>query len=103
MSYFPLTKHQLDWQERAREIADKELAHRAAEVDRLGQFPKDSLDALRKEGLWGLRVDKEHGGLGEDMVTTCVIVEELSKKCPSMGMANDVAYQAMIPLMFVDN
>ena len=103
MSYSPLTKHQLDWQERARDIAARELEHRAAEVDRLRQFPKDSPDALRKEGLWGLRVDKEHGGLGGDMVTTCVIVEELSKKCPSMGMANDVAYQAMIPLMFVDN
>lgn len=86
MSYFPLTKHQLDWQERARDIAARELAHRAEETDRLGQFPTDSLEALKKEGLWGLRVDKEHGGLGEDMVTTCVIVEELSKKCPSTAM-----------------
>ena len=86
MAYFPLTKHQLDWQERARDIAARELAHRAAEVDRLGQFPTESLEALREEGLWGLRVDKEHGGLGEDMVTTCVIVEELSKKCPSTAM-----------------
>ena len=56
MSYFPLTKHQLDWQERARDIATRELAHRADETDRLGRFPTDSLDALRKEGLWGLRV-----------------------------------------------
>ncbi|MBT98085.1 MAG: hypothetical protein CL902_05600 [Dehalococcoidia bacterium] len=86
MSYFPLTKHQLDWQERSRDIAARELAHRADETDRLGQFPTDSLEALRKEGLWGLRVPKEHGGLGEDMVTTCVIVEELSKKCPSTAM-----------------
>jgi alkylation response protein AidB-like acyl-CoA dehydrogenase len=86
MSYFPLTKHQLDWQERARDIAAKELAHRAEETDRLGRFPTDSLEALKKEGLWALRVDKEHGGLGEDMVTTCVIVEELSKKCPSTAM-----------------
>ena len=86
MAYFPQTKHQLDWQERARDIAARELAHRAAEVDRLGQFPTESLEALREEGLWGLRVDKEHGGLGEDMVTTCVIVEELSKKCPSTAM-----------------
>jgi len=86
MSYFPLTKHQLDWQERARDIAARELAHRAEETDRLGRFPTDSLEALKKEGLWGLRVDKEHGGMGEDMVTTCVIVEELSKKCPSTAM-----------------
>ncbi|MDE0823195.1 MAG: acyl-CoA/acyl-ACP dehydrogenase [Dehalococcoidia bacterium] len=86
MTYFPLTKHQLDWQERARDIAARELAHRADETDRLGRFPTESLDALRKEGLWGLRVPKEYGGMGEDMVTTCVIVEELSKKCPSTAM-----------------
>jgi len=86
MSYFPLTKHQQDWQERARDIAARELGHRADETDRLGRFPTDSLAALKKEGLWGLRVDKEHGGLDEDMVTTCVIVEELSKKCPSTAM-----------------
>ena len=86
MAYFPLTKNQQDWQERAREIAANELAPRAEETDRLGRFPTESLDALRKEGLWGLRVPKKHGGLGEDMVTTCLIVEELSKKCPSTAM-----------------
>ena len=37
-------------------------------------------------GLWALRVDKEHGGLGGDMVTTCLIVEEIAKKCPSTAM-----------------
>ncbi len=86
MAYFPLTKHQQEWQERARELAARELAPRAAETDRLGRYPTESLDALKREGLWGLRVPKEHGGLGEDMVTTCLIIEELSKKCPSTAM-----------------
>ncbi len=86
MAYFPLTKQQQDWQERASVIAANELAPRAEETDRLGRFPTESLDALRKEGLWGLRVPEKHGGLGQDMVTTCLIVEELSKKCPSTAM-----------------
>ena len=86
MAYFPLTKHQQDWQERTRDLAEKELSPRAEETDRLGRFPTQSLDALKTEGLWGLRVSKEHGGLGEDMVTTMVIIEELSKKCPSTAM-----------------
>ena len=59
MSYFPLNKHQQDWQERARDIARRELAHQAAETDRLGRFPTESLEALKKDGLWALRVDKE--------------------------------------------
>ncbi|MEE8465880.1 MAG: acyl-CoA dehydrogenase family protein, partial [Dehalococcoidia bacterium] len=64
----------------------KELGLRAEETDRLGRFPTESLDALKREGLWGLRVSKDHGGLGADMVTTCLIIEELSKKCPSTAM-----------------
>ena len=46
MAYFPLTKNQQDWQERAGEIAANELAPRAEETDRLGRFPTESLDAL---------------------------------------------------------
>ena len=86
MAYFPLTKQQQYWQERSSVIAADELAPRAEETDRLGRFPTESLDALRKEGLWGLRVPKKHGGLGLDLVTTCLIIEELSKKCPSTAM-----------------
>ena len=83
MNYYHLTSSQQEWKERAAEIAEREIGPRAAECDRNAQFPLDSLKALGDAGLWGLRVSKEHGGLGGDMVTTCLIVEEISKKCPS--------------------
>ncbi len=94
MTYFPLTKEQQEWKERAAEIAAKELAPRAEETDKLGRYPAESLDALRREGLWGLRVSKEHGGLGADMVTTSLIIEELSKKCPSTTMCYKMHLEA---------
>ena len=56
MTYFPLTKKQQEWRERTEEIASRELAPRAEETDRLGRYPAESLDALKREGLWGLRV-----------------------------------------------
>ena len=49
---------------------------------------------MRREGLWGLRVSKEHGGLEEDMLTTCLVVEELSKKCPSTSMCYKMHLEA---------
>ena len=82
MNYYHLTNEQLEWKERVAELAEREIAPRAAEYDAKAQFPKESLDALGQLGLWALRVDKEHGGLGGDMVTTCLIVEEIAKKCP---------------------
>lgn len=86
MNYYPLTKSQLEWKERVAEVAERVIAPRAAECDRKAQFPKESLAALGDMGLWALRVDKRHGGLGGDMVTTCLIVEEISKRCPSTAM-----------------
>ena len=78
MTYFPLTKEQEEWRDRAAAVATKELAPRAAETDRLGQYPQESLNALKQEGLFGLRVSKEHGGIGADMVTTSLFIEELA-------------------------
>ena len=94
MNYFPLTQQQQDWQQLAADIAARELSPRAEETDRTGRYPKESLDALRREGLWGLRVSKEHGGLGADMLTTCLVVEELSKKCPSTAMCYKMHLEA---------
>ena len=94
MNYFPLTQQQQDWQQLAADIAARELSPRAAETDRTGEYPRESLDALRRVGLWGLRVSKEHGVLGADMLTTCLVVEELSKKCPSTAMCYKMHLEA---------
>ena len=94
MTYFPLTKAQREWQEQAADIAQRELAPRAADTDQTGQYPTASLEALQRAGLWGLRVSQEHGGLGADLLTTCLIVEELSKHCPSTAMCYKMHLEA---------
>ncbi len=78
LNYFPLTKSQQEWQERIAGLAAEQIGPRAAEYDAKSQFPKESLDALRDAGLWALRVPKEYGGLGVDLLSTCIIVEEVS-------------------------
>src|SRR3954451_19584521 len=94
MTYFPLTESQQAWKERAAEIARREIGPRAAETDRLRQYPRASLEALREAGLWGLRVAPEHGGLGADLLTTCLIVEEVAKRCPSTAMCYKMHLEA---------
>jgi len=86
MNYFSLTHEQQEWKDGVAALAEKEIAPRAEEYDRLAKFPQESLDALRDAGLLGLRVSKEHGGLGADFLTTCLVVEEIAKKCPSTAM-----------------
>jgi len=92
--FFPLTKGQHEWAERAADIAQRELAPRAAEIDRTGTFPSDSLEALKKEGFWRLRVSREHGGLQEDLLTTVLITEALAKRCASTSLCYKMHLEA---------
>jgi alkylation response protein AidB-like acyl-CoA dehydrogenase len=94
MSFFPLSDHQQAWKERAADLAERALAPNAERVDRDRSYPQESLDALKAEGLFGLRVSKEHGGLGEDLLTSCLIIEELAKKCASTTMCYKMHIEA---------
>ncbi len=94
MNYFPLSSTQQEWKERVADLAAREIGPRAAEYDRLARFPQESLDALRGAGLWALRTPREHGGLGADLVTVCLVVEEVAKKCPSTGMCYKMHLEA---------
>jgi len=86
MNYFPLSDAQQELQRRVVDLATKEIGPRAAQYDAKAKFPKESLDFLRDAGLFALRVSKENGGMGEDLLSTCLVVEEISKKCPSTAM-----------------
>ena len=95
MNYFPLTNEQQEWKDRTAEIAERDIGPRAAGYDQNREFPQESLNALRDAGLWSMRVPKEYGGLGLDLVTTCLIVEEVSKKCPSTAMCYKMHLEAV--------
>ncbi len=70
----------------AEAIADKELAPRAAAVDRDAAFPKESIAALGVGGLLGLNVPQGYGGLGEGTRTAAAVIDALAQRCPSTAM-----------------
>jgi len=67
-------------------VADRELAPRAADVDRQAAFPRESIMALGAHGLLGLNVPKDHGGLGEGFRTAAAVIDALAQRCPSTAM-----------------
>ena len=91
--FFPLTSEQQEWSARAADLAQRELAPHAAETDRTGTFPSDDLEALKKEGFWGLRVSREHGGLEQSLLTT-VLMEALAKRCASTALCYKMHLEA---------
>jgi acyl-CoA dehydrogenase len=64
-----------------------EIASKAAgDVDARGRFPKETIDALKKEKLLGAFVPKELGGLGYGMMELSAMCSALGQYCASSAM-----------------
>lgn len=53
MSSYRLNAEQTAVVERARKVADEEIAPHAADVDANGRFPREGMDALAAQGSLG--------------------------------------------------
>ncbi|MBT5110426.1 MAG: acyl-CoA dehydrogenase [Rhodospirillaceae bacterium] len=82
---FQLSQDQLDFQARARDLAQKVIAPRAAEVDRTEQYPWDNVKALRDAGFVGMTIPKELGGQGRSFLDAVILIVEMSKVCGVTG------------------
>ena len=94
-----LTKQNLDYKERAREVAEKYVRPVAAELDRTGEYGWSILEGLKKYNLTGLWIPKEYGGEGGGVLDLCIVVEELSKACGGVGVAYAVNALGSFPII----
>jgi alkylation response protein AidB-like acyl-CoA dehydrogenase len=74
------------WVARAAEVAEQVLAKHAADVDRQGRWPSESIAALAKSGLLGLTVPTTLGGAGETPRTFAAVASQLAEGCASTAM-----------------
>jgi isovaleryl-CoA dehydrogenase len=73
--------------ETTRSFAQKEIAPRAAAVDRDNEFPRDLWPRLGDLGLLGITVEEADGGAGLGYVEHVVAMEELSRASASVGLS----------------
>ncbi|MEG1847087.1 MAG: acyl-CoA dehydrogenase [Lachnospiraceae bacterium] len=69
-----------------RDFAENEAKPLAQEVDETEEFPRQTVDKMRKLGFLGIPIPKEYGGQGCDTLTYVMCVEELSKVCATTGV-----------------
>src|SRR6185436_18131087 len=70
-----------------RDFAQKEIAPRAAEIDRTNEFPADLWHKLGTLGLLGITVEEEFGGTQMGYLAHIVAMEEISRASGSIGLS----------------
>ena len=87
---FELTEEQKMIRDTAREFAAREIAPRAAELDKTGRWPSEILVKMADLGLMGVAIPQEHGGAGMDSLSYALTMEEISAACASCGVIMSV-------------
>jgi alkylation response protein AidB-like acyl-CoA dehydrogenase len=96
---FRLTEDQLLLRDAVRTLAREQVALRAAEIDRSGQFPDDLRRLLAQQDILGLAIPAEYGGVGADLLTVCLAIEELSRADATTGLILAVQELGALPIL----
>ncbi|WP_406113515.1 acyl-CoA dehydrogenase family protein [Kitasatospora purpeofusca] len=84
--------------EAVRSLAEAKIAPFAAEVDEVGRFPQEALDALRASDLHAVHVPEEFGGAGADALATVIVIEEVARVCASSSLIPAVNKLGSLPV-----
>jgi alkylation response protein AidB-like acyl-CoA dehydrogenase len=96
---FRLTEEHEMLRDAVRVLADERVAPRAAEVDRTGEFPQDLRRLLADHDILALPFAEEHGGLGGELLSVCLAIEQLSRACATTGLILAVQELGSLPII----
>ncbi|MEO0275218.1 MAG: acyl-CoA dehydrogenase family protein [candidate division WOR-3 bacterium] len=73
--------------EAVRKFVKERVAPRAKEIDENDEFPKDLFKEMALLGFTGIMIPEEYGGLGDDVLSAVIVLEEISRESPSLALS----------------
>jgi len=96
---FDVSEKQSETRAWVRSFAEREVAPRAAEMDRTASYDRAVIDAMFGEGLMRMLVPTEHGGRGASILTYATAVEELARGDASTALVMSIHNSLAIGLL----
>ncbi|MCG8348587.1 MAG: acyl-CoA dehydrogenase family protein, partial [Chloroflexales bacterium] len=87
---FHLTEDQRMLRDTVRQFVEKEAKPTVSERDEEAIWPAELVQQMGELGLLGVAVSEEYGGAGLDYLSYAIVVEELSRVDPSLGVIASV-------------
>jgi alkylation response protein AidB-like acyl-CoA dehydrogenase len=84
---FELTEEQNMFREMAKEFGLREVLPSARERDRQERYPDEIMKKMGNQGLLGIKIPCEYGGLGLDWMTFGLVMEQISYYDFSVGIS----------------
>src|ERR1700736_3229552 len=77
--YTEKTDEQQAISEMVHQFADEQILPKAEHYDHEDEVPEPIVEQMKELGLFGVTIPEEYGGMGLDLTTYAMIVEELSR------------------------
>ena len=82
-----------------RELVEQKIMPRWQEIEKTNEIPKEIFKEMAEMGLFGVGIPEEYGGQGGGQLMTAVLMEEVSRAVPSLGVAVGVNHLFGIPIL----
>ncbi len=101
MSDHLLSKENLEWRDRARQLAEEHIRPVAAEYDIKQEYPWPVTKAMAEAELFRVWIPKDYGGAGGEtpVLNLCLVVEELARACGGIGVGFAVNALGSFPII----
>jgi alkylation response protein AidB-like acyl-CoA dehydrogenase len=82
-----------------RDLAEREIAPHAADVDAQSRYPVEAHKALTAAGFHATHIPESYGGEGADAIATCIVIEEVARVDVSASLIPAVNKLGSMPII----